>query len=254
MNLYYKTFGKGDPLFILHGLFGSSDNWMSIGKMMADNHTVVLVDLRNHGRSPHSSIWNYTEMSKDIQQLAISLGFEHINLIGHSMGGKVGMTLAYKYPGLMDKLIVVDIAPKYYPIRHQQILDGLLSIDIKQITSRKEADDKLSHFVPDLGIKQFLLKNLVRDSNNGFKWKINLKTINDDLKNIGEATIPPNQIPTDSLFIRGINSNYITDDDIKDIAEHFPNSSVESIENAGHWVHAEQPELFIQIVNNFLDE
>lgn len=254
MNLYYKTFGKGDPLFILHGLFGSSDNWMSIGKMMADNHTVVLVDLRNHGRSPHNSTWNYTEMSKDIQQLTFNMGFEHINLIGHSMGGKVGMTLAYKYPGLIDKLIVVDIAPKYYPIRHQQILDGLLSIDIKQITSRKEADDKLSHFVPDLGIKQFLLKNLERDSNNGFKWKINLKTINDDLKNIGVPTIPPNQIPTDSLFIRGLNSNYITDDDIEDITEHFPNSRVESIENAGHWVHAEQPELFIQIVNNFLNE
>lgn len=254
MNLFYRKFGEGEPLFILHGLFGSSDNWMSIGKILATKHTVVLVDLRNHGRSPHSNIWNYDAMSKDIQHLATDLGFDHINLMGHSMGGKVAMTIACNYPAFLNKLIVIDISPKYYPSRHQKIINGLLSINLKGIASRKEADDKLSSFVYEVGVRQFLLKNLERDSEIGFKWKINLEAINNHLKNIGEATIPTNQIATDSLFIRGLNSNYITDNDIEEITKKFPNSRVESIAMAGHWVHAERPESFLKVVNKFLDE
>ncbi len=254
MNLFYRTLGEGDPLFILHGLFGSSDNWMTIGKILSSKHTVVLVDLRNHGRSPHSSIWNYDAMSEDIKDLATNLGFDQIILMGHSMGGKVAMTISDRYPGFLKKLIVIDIAPKLYPVHHQKILDGLMSINLKRIANRKEADDKLSNFVDEVGIRQFLLKNLERDSDIGFKWKINLEAINNRLQNIGEATIPVNQIATESLFIRGLNSNYITDNNIEEITKKFPNSRVESIAMAGHWVHAEQPESFLKVVNKFLDE
>jgi len=254
LNLYYRISGKGEPLFILHGLFGSSDNWMTLGKKFADKYHVILADLRNHGRSPQSDSWDYPEMAKDVHQLAINLGFNNINLIGHSMGGKVGMVIAGKYPGFINKLVVIDIAPKQYPIRHRKILDGLLSIDLLQVKSRKEADSKLADFVSEPGIRQFLLKNLERYPNEGFKWKLNLEIINNHLENVGEATIPSNKISTPSLFIRGINSNYVSDEDILEIRKYYSNSMVESIGNAGHWLHAEQPEAFMKTVNKFLDD
>ncbi len=252
MNLYHRTFGKGEPLFILHGLFGSSDNWVTLGRIFAEKYQIVLVDLRNHGRSPQSDLWNYSEMAEDIIQLANQLGFHLINLLGHSMGGKVGMTIAGAYPELLNKLIVADIAPRYYPIRHRKIIDGLLSINLQQIKSRNEAERQLADYVPQPGLRQFLLKNLDRNTEKGFKWKLNLEIINNHLENVGVATIPSNKISTPSLFIRGINSDYVTDEDIMEIRKHYSNSSVESIGNAGHWLHAEQPEAFVKTVIDFL--
>lgn len=255
MNLFYRTFGDGKPLFILHGLFGSSDNWITLGKQFAENHRVVLVDMRNHGRSPQSDSWNYPVMAEDIYLLAANLGFSNINLIGHSMGGKVGMTLAGGHPKFLNKLVVADIAPRHYPIRHRKIIDGMLSIHLQQIKSRNEADMKLANFISEPGIRGFLLKNLERDSiKGGFKWKLNLEVINNHLENVGEATIPSSTISIPSLFIRGINSNYVTDEDVMEIRKYYSNSIVESIGNAGHWLHAEQPEAFMKTINEFLDE
>ena len=252
MKLFYRTLGKGKPLFILHGLFGSSDNWMTLGKKFAESYHVVLVDLRNHGRSPNSDHWDYSVMTEDIYQLANDLGFTSINLLGHSMGGKIGMTIAGKYPGFLNRLIVADIAPRHYPIRHRTIIDGLLSIDLQQIKSRIEADTQLATFVSQPAIRQFLLKNLDRDDKNGFKWKLNLKVINDHIENVGAATFSSEMISIPTLFIRGINSDYITDEDIMEIRKYFSNSKTESIGNAGHWLHAEQPEAFINTVLAFL--
>ena len=236
----------------MHGLFGSSDNWMTLGKKFAEKYQVVLTELRNHGRSPKSDRWDYPVMAEDIYELAVDLGFDHINLLGHSMGGKVGMTIASKYPGFLDKLVVADIAPKYYPIRHRQIIDGLLSINLRQISSRNEADEVLANYVEEPGVRQFLLKNLDRDSEEGFIWKLNLDVINNHLENVGAATIPASMISTPTLFIRGINSNYVTDEDIMEIRKFYSNSSVESIGNAGHWLHSEQPEAFLKTVMDFL--
>jgi len=252
LNLHYRKFGSGEPLFILHGLFGSSDNWISLGRKFAEKYTVVLVDQRNHGQSPQSDEWDYQVMASDIQQLAAKLGFDEINLLGHSMGGKVGITIADKYPGLIKKLVVADIAPKSYPIRHRMIIDGLLSINLDLIDSRQEADIQLENYVPEPGIRQFLLKNLDRDNGN-FKWKINLEVINNHLENVGEATLPSAEISIPVLFIRGINSDYVTDEDIMEIRTYFTNSTVESIGNAGHWLHAEQPEAFVKTVLHFLE-
>lgn len=253
MKLHYKQFGEGEPLFILHGLFGSSDNWMTIAKQLAQSFEVILVDLRNHGESPHSDQWNYPVMAQDIYQLAQQLGYNHSNLIGHSMGGKIGMTIAGNYPGFLDKLVVADIAPRAYPIRHRKIIDGLLSINLRQIESRKDAEIALKAYVQEAGIRQFLLKNLTRESEVGFKWKLNLEVINNHLENVGEATYPSSKIDTPTLFIRGINSDYVSDDDILEIRSYYSNSKVETIGNAGHWLHAEQPEAFVKTVMDFLE-
>lgn len=252
MNLHYRKFGSGEPLFILHGLFGSSDNWISLGRKFAKKYTVVLVDQRNHGQSPQSDEWDYHAMASDIKQLAEKLSYDEIYLLGHSMGGKVGITIADKHPGLIKKLVVADIAPKSYPIRHRMIIDGLLSINLDLIDSRQEADIQLENYVPEPGIRQFLLKNLDRDNGN-FKWKINLDVINNHLENVGVATFPSDKITIPVLFVRGINSDYVTDEDIMEIRTYFSNSTVESIGNAGHWLHAEQPEAFIKTVLHFLE-
>lgn len=252
MNLFYKTFGEGEPLFILHGLFGSSDNWMTLGKKFAERYQVVLVELRNHGQSPKSDSWDYEVMANDIYELASDLQFDQINLLGHSMGGKVGMTVAGRYPDFLQKLIVADIAPKNYPIRHREIIDGLLSINLQQIASRKDADLALANYVSELGVRQFLLKNLDRDAEQGFKWKLNLQVINAHLENVGAATFPSQKISTPTLFVRGMNSDYVTDQDIMEIRKFYSDATVESIGNAGHWLHAEQPEAFFRTVSNFL--
>jgi pimeloyl-ACP methyl ester carboxylesterase len=237
----------------LHGLFGSSDNWLTLGKQFAESHQVILPDLRNHGQSPHSDHWEYDVMADDIYELVSSLGFEKIILMGHSMGGKTAILFADKFPGLIAKLIIVDIAPRSYPVRHQKIIDGLLSIDLRTIGSRKEADSQLARFVPELGIRQFLLKNLDRDDDGAFVWKINLPVIHDHLENVGAATIPTSEIKAPTLFIRGIKSDYVTDEDIMEIRNHFADVTVESMGNAGHWLHAEQPEAFLKTVTGFLE-
>jgi len=252
LNLFHRILGNGEPLFILHGLFGSSDNWVTLGKQFSSNYQVVLVDMRNHGKSPKSDLWNYLAMAEDISRLAQKLGVDNINLLGHSMGGKVGMTIADTYPDLLKKLIVADIAPKFYPIRHRQIIDGLLSINIKQITNRKEADEQLARYVSGKEIRMFLLKNLDKDPAGGFRWKLNLDVIDNHLENVGEVTVPLSIIAIPTLFIRGINSNYITDEDIMEIRKYYSNSMVESIGNAGHWLHAEQSEAFMKTVLQFL--
>lgn len=252
MKLFHRILGEGDPLFILHGLFGSSDNWLTLGRQFSDNYQVVLVDLRNHGQSPKSELWDYPAMAADIYQLSKNLGFNKINLLGHSMGGKVGMTLADTYPDLLKKLIVADIAPRFYPIRHRQIIDGLLSINMDQIINRREADEQLANFVSVPGIRMFLLKNLEKNDAGGFRWKLNLEVINNHLENVGQATLPTKVISIPTLFIRGINSDYVTDEDIMEIRKYYSNSMVESIGNAGHWLHAEQPVAFMTTALEFL--
>ena len=252
MKLHHKIFGEGEPFFILHGLFGSSDNWLTLGRQFSSKYQVVLVDQRNHGQSPKNEIWNYNAMAEDIYLLASDLSYDKINLLGHSMGGKVGMTIADSFPQLLNKLIVADIAPKYYPIRHRQIIDGLLSIQLDQIKNRKDAELQLSDYVQEHGIRMFLLKNLEKNDNGGFRWKLNLEVIYRHLENVGEATLPANKISIPTLFIRGINSDYVTDIDILEIRKNYSNSIVESIGNAGHWLHAEQPEAFMKTVLDFL--
>ena len=253
MELNYRHVGKGRPLIILHGLFGSSDNWMSIAKMLSGRFSVFLPDLRNHGNSPNSELWNYDVMAEDVAQLIQSHGLNNCSVIGHSLGGKIAMNLALKNPGFINKLIIVDIGPKDYPVRHRKILDGLLSINLSEVRRRQDADDQLANYVPEPAIRMFLLKNLNREGDHQFKWKINLDTINRKIENVGQAVAIGEIIEVPTLFIRGGKSDYILEEDIQEIRRIFKHVEIKTISDAGHWVHAEQPKAFLKLANDFLN-
>jgi len=238
---------------ILHGLFGSSDNWVSIARKFASKYRVILVDLRNHGRSPHHQDWNYMLMANDVDMMLQTLGLTEVYLMGHSMGGKTAMTFAAANPETVMKLIVVDIAPRYYPVHHRTILDALTAIPLDKLKSRDEAEEMLARHISDEGIKQFLLKNLYRNHRHTFSWRFNLPVINQQIEVVSQATYPEEQVEIPTLFIRGVNSDYITDDDIMDIRQYYSDVRVETIGNAGHWLHAEQPEAFVSTVISFLE-
>ena len=251
MQLNFKKSGSGPPLVILHGLFGSLDNWFSIAKELVEHYTLYLVDQRNHGDSPHSTEWNYGVMVEDLLELLDAEGLDSVYLMGHSMGGKTVMNFAVQYPERVSKLIVGDIAPRYYPIHHQVILEGLNALDLSQLQSRKVADDLLAPYIPELGIRQFLLKSLGRDAN-GFAWKINLSVITQHIEEVGKALDEETVFEGPTLFLGGANSSYIQEKDLSDMKRHFPNCTWISIPNAGHWLHAEQPQAVVAEVRKFL--
>lgn len=251
MLLNFKKSGSGPPLVILHGLFGSLDNWFSIAKELVEHYTLYLVDQRNHGDSPHAEEWNYAVMVEDLKELLDAEGLNKVLLMGHSMGGKTVMNFAVKYPERVEKLIVADIAPRYYPIHHESILEGLNLLDLKKIKSRKEADDQLAKHIPELGVRQFLLKSLTRDSD-GFAWKINLPVITKNIENVGEVLAQGSTFAGPTLFLAGANSNYIQQKDLPDLEAHFPNYELEFVADAGHWLHAEQPHAVVEEMRNFL--
>ncbi len=253
-DLFYREIGEGTPIIILHGLFGASDNWMSIGKLLAENHKVYLLDLRNHGNSIKSTAFDYDTMAKDVITFIEKHQIESPIILGHSMGGKVAMNLAVEYPEKISKLIIADIGPKAYPVHHQVILEGLSAIDPDSIKSRKEADEILSHYVKIAGIRQFLLKNLGRKEDGGFEWKINLPIIKEKIENVGAPLSTISRFDKPTLFIRGGDSNYILEEDFDLIHTIFTDSKVKTIQKAGHWLHAEQPQAFINIVNQFLQD
>ncbi len=252
MKLHYQELGEGKPIIILHGLFGSSDNWLTIGKKLADNYKVYLVDQRNHGDSPHAEKHNYEVMSADLKQFIEDQEIDKPHIVGHSMGGKTAMHFAVKNPDLYDKLVVVDIAPKAYPVHHDKILEGLNSINLSQLESRNDADSALAEYVEEKGVRQFLLKNLTRDEEKNFIWKINLPVIEKNIEAVGQGLEEHLATEKDTLFIGGKNSDYIRSEDHIAILNFFPNSRIEMIEGAGHWIHAEQPEAFLKTLLDFL--
>jgi pimeloyl-ACP methyl ester carboxylesterase len=254
MKLHYRKLSdNGEPLFILHGLFGSSDNWQTLAKRFTEHFSVYLVDQRNHGHSPHSIEFNYDLMVSDFEELIDDLGLDKINLLGHSMGGKTAIGFAAEYPDLLNKLIVVDISHKQYPLHHDQIIKGLKSIDLDVIKSRGAADKQLSLYIDNASVKQFLLKNLYWESKGQLGWRINIPVLSNEIDQIIEE-IYFSEIDVPTLFIRGELSNYIMDSDFEEIKHKFPHSNIVTVPNAGHWVHAENPELFYTSVVDFLKE
>ena len=254
MDLFYRETGHGQPLIILHGLFGSSDNWMSIAKAIEDHYTCIIPDLRNHGQSPKSIDWNYSVMVDDLLLLIQKLGLNSTYMLGHSMGGKLAMKFSLFNPSYVSKLVVADISPRHYPVHHQVILEGLNSMDLQEIKSRKEADEALSPFVPEPGVRAFLLKNLGRDEQGDFFWKINLDVITNSIEEVGEAVSEGLEFDHPTLFMRGEKSKYISDGDFEEAKLIFPNSSLETIGNAGHWLHSEKPKEFVKVLREFLDQ
>ncbi len=252
MKLNFKTFGEGQPLFILHGLFGSLDNWQTLGKQLAENHKVYLIDLRNHGKSPHSQDFSYQDMAQDIAELIQDEQLDKVSIIGHSMGGKTTMTFAVEYPHYLDKLIVVDIAPKRYAPHHDEIIKALYSLNLTSISSRREADEEMKKVISNDGTRLFLLKNLNREKKGGYSWKMNLDMLTENIEKVIDVTEIPFPIPLQALFIRGGNSGYILDSDFERIESLFPNSEIATINNAGHWVHAEKPQELMSLITDFL--
>ncbi len=255
MKLHYKELGEDNSksLIILHGLFGSSDNWLTIGRKLAEHYRVYIIDQRNHGDSLHDKLHTYEAMAEDLAEFITAHNIENPHIMGHSMGGKTAMQFAVTHPDLFDKLVVVDIAPKAYPVHHDEILEGLESIDLATIKTRSDADKQLAEYVPELGVRQFLLKNLNRDSSKSYSWKINLPVISQSIEKISEG--PKEKLKTEKqvLFVGGKNSNYIKEADFTTIDSFFPNAEIEMVEGAGHWIHAEKPEAFLEIVERFLN-
>ena len=270
MELFYRKYGVGPPVIIVHGLYGSSDNWVTIAKSLSENYEVFIVDQRNHGRSPHSDDFNYYLLKEDLREFMDAQGIERAVIIGHSMGGKTSMFFAKEYPERISRLIIIDIAPKSYiipagsnleTIDHKKIITSMQNIDFSQITSREEANDELAKNISSNRIRQFLLKNLERLNDGSYSWRINIvsleRNMNHILEGLNERDFEKGNgiVGFPVLFIRGADSDYIKDEDfVNIILKIFPYAELIKIPDAGHWVHAEQPELLLKNINYFINE
>lgn len=253
MNLFYRQVGEGQPIIILHGIFGSCDNWLTMSKSIAEKgYTVYAIDQRNHGRSPQSDVFDYESMAADLMGFIDAHAIQKPVLIGHSMGGKTVMNFAMRYPDTFSKLVVVDMATKFYSVHQTEILKGLAAIDLPALTNRNEADEILSSYEPNLSVRQFLLKNLYRNDDGQFDWRLNLPVISKNIALVGNSVPALRTISEPTLFMRGQKSNYVLDEDMPDIKKLFPNVVFDTIEGAGHWVQAEQPESFLKSLMAFL--
>ena len=252
MELFAREFGQGSPVLILHGLFGFSDNWQTIAKGLATAHTVVTPDLRNHGRSPHVPGHHYPELAEDVRVFLEAHWMFTTAVVGHSMGGKVAMQLALHNPDLVDRLVVVDIGPGQAEDNQGNIFQALLGLDLTKISVRQEADDYLLPLVPDLVTRQFLLKNITRQADGTFGWKMNLPVL---WQHYADILAPVSGDPFDkpTLFVRGSRSDYIQDQDLPMIRTLFPQAELVTIAGAGHWVHADQPLALLAVLQQFLD-
>ncbi len=255
MKLNFKEYGEGKPLVILHGLFGSLDNWFSLSKAFSDKHHVYLVDQRNHGQSPHTDTHTYEEMAEDLFGFFREHNLKDAVLIGHSMGGKTAMTFAAIHPELLSKLVIVDMGVKQYPVHHDLIIRSMQALNFDTISSRKEADEFLSHMLDeDESTIQFLLKNIYRqkqeDGSAKYAWRFNLDVIAEDIEEMGLPILKGAAV--DTLFLYGTQSKYVLDDDKSQILALFPNTTFHSLET-GHWVHAQDPDGFIAAVKDFID-
>ena len=251
MILFYHQYGEGEPLIILHGLFGQSDNLTTVAKALGNDFNVYVMDQRNHGYSGHDETFNYDAMVNDLAETLDELKLSKIHLLGHSMGGKTAMFFAVKYPGRILSLSVADIGPRYYRQHHQGIIEGLNALELDELKSRSDADSKLSKYIPEIGTRQFLLKNLYRTENQKFAWRFNILVISREIENVGQEVIhEPVEIP--ALFYSGGNSRYIVDADHEKIKSIFPLAEFAVMKNAGHWLHAENPVEFVRTIRSFI--
>jgi esterase len=268
IELNYKKYGEGPPLIIVHGLYGESDNWVSIGRALAEHYEVFIIDQRNHGASPHTREHNYTLLKNDLLDFMNLENIDRAILLGHSMGGKAIMFFAVDYPERVQSMIVVDISPRSYKsldqpsphtLDHLNVINAMMSVDFSKAESRMDIDRMLARSIPSQRVRQFLLKNVKRKKSGGFEWKINLETLHNEMPDILDGLDPEkfrngNGVTGfPALFIRGADSDYISNIDFPVIHTIFPTAEIVTIPNAGHWVHAEQQELFLKNVMYFLE-
>lgn len=256
MKLFYRKLGDGHPVIVLHGIFGISDNWITIGRRLAEKFAVYLVDQRNHGQSPHSPTFNYPAMVDDLYEFIEEHELEDPVLIGHSMGGKVAMNFAMDYPALVNKLILVDMSPRQYKPRpiHSTMISAMMSVNFDVSNTRKDVEDHLALTIGYPGIRMFLMKNLQRVGKNRFEWRINLEAITNNLNEIFKGVDQRKTFEGPTLFVRGGKSDYVQDKDFELIKKLFPNSEIETLEEASHWLHADAPEKLCAIFSEYLEK
>ncbi len=255
MKLFFREYGEGEnTLLILHGLFGMSDNWVTHAKRLSSQFRVIVPDLRNHGMSLHTDVFTYEAMLEDLLELYEDLQPARWSIIGHSMGGKLAMQMALLHPHMVERLIVADISPvAYAPVRHAALIDAMHAIDFEYIKSRQELESRVAEVSADQGIQGLILKNVVRLRDDRFTWKLNLSAISDQIAGIFGFDVPLHmQYHGPVLFIKGATSAFIETEHEKVMRQFFPACRLESIDHAGHWLHAEQPETFYSICNSFL--
>lgn len=245
--LHSNIIGAGTPLLILHGFLGMGDNWKTLGSQYAEHGLQAhLIDQRNHGKSFYSSTFDYDALADDIKNYIEEKTLEPVIILGHSMGGKTAMQFACSYPELTKKLLVADIAPKYYPPHHQDIIAALNQLDLNEIHSRSKADKALENYIPDFGTRQFLLKNLYWVEKGKLGFRFNLEVLSDKMEEVGENIGVSDQYDGPTLFLRGEKSEYVSNHDLAEIKRHFPMATLETVDGAGHWLHAENPQQFFE--------
>lgn len=254
MELNYKKIGEGQPLIILHGVFGSLDNWMTLGKRFSEDFQVWLVDQRNHGHSPHSDEMSYPIMAKDLKNFIEMHNLKGAVVLGHSMGGKVAMQFAVEYENMISKLIIADISPNSQSNHFDSIIEGLKAVKPENIGDRKEAEEKMSEYIKARSVRQFLLKNLHRKDDGTYEWRFNLEVVSREMDEISHWKIGDGTFEKPVLFLKGEKSDYIKEDDEEKIKELFPDSEIKTIQSAGHWLHAENPDDFYSEVISFMKE
>lgn len=254
MTLFFRKYGEGPPLIILHGLYGISDNWVSIGQALGAQYTVYIPDLRNHGQSPHSTTHNYPAMTEDLVHFIDEHALERPVLLGHSMGGKVAMHYALEHSSIPSGLIIADISPRAYQLRetHLDVMNAMMQVDFDLVSNRKEVEELIAASIPDRRIQLFILKNLYRVHPHRFGWRPNLDALYMNLDEITGAVQGIYPYTKPALFIKGAQSDYIQEADYSLIRSLFPKAQLETISEAGHWLHADQPESFLKLILGFL--
>jgi pimeloyl-ACP methyl ester carboxylesterase len=252
MKLHYTCYGNGFPLIILHGFLGTADNWHSLAQRFQSDFKTIAVDLRNHGRSPHSHYHSIKLMADDITELMNDLSISTANFIGHSMGGKVLMQLCQTRFERVHIPIVVDIAPRAYKPGHQDVFDALMAVNLQTAQTRKEIEQAMIPHAPDFAVRQFLLKNLIRNQQGNFIWKMNLPVLFNHYQEVIAPITVDRPFTNPTLFIKGEFSDYISTSDEPEIMHLFPKAVFKTIPEAGHWVHYDNPDLFYNTVMTFL--
>lgn len=253
MKLFYRHFGEGQPLIILHGIFGISDNWVTLGKRLAEKFSVYIPDMRNHGQSPHSPTFNYAAMADDLLEFIEEHELKKPMIIGHSMGGKVAMTFALEYPEMVDKLAIVDISLRKYPGRnvHFDMINAMMAVNFEAVSTREEVEALLENSIPDKRIRLFVMKNLYRKTKHTFDWRLNLQAISANMDYVFEGIESSNKYTGPTLFIKGGRSDYIIEADLPLIYRNFPFATVQTIAGASHWVHADSPNELCRLFSIF---
>lgn len=254
MNLFFRRFGQGFPVIIQHGLFGLSDNWVTFGRELSREFDVLIPDLRNHGRSTHSTHFDIPSLAMDLEEFILEHRLQRPVLIGHSLGGKVAMQYTLEHSDGVEKLVVVDISPRTYPMNpeHQLLITAMMSVDFSTARSRSEVEHQLAVSIPDRTLRQFLLKSVYWRNSTSLDWRLNLVSLRENLSSVFEGVMPEREYSGPTLFIRGENSPYIVRADEPLIQKKFPQASIVTIPGASHWVHADAPAEFFRVVSGFL--